>query len=45
MDALNAHNLEDTLELQERSAEVDEKLLTKMNMTACDIIRSYLHSI
>ena len=26
MDALNAHNLKDTLELQERLAEVDEKL-------------------
>jgi len=26
MDALDAQNLEDTLELQERSAEVDEKV-------------------
>ena len=42
MDALDAQNLEDTLELQERPVEVDEKIWKKMNRTACDIIRSFL---
>ena len=42
MDALNAQNLKDTLELQERLVKVDEKVWKKMNKTACGIIRSYL---
>ena len=42
MDALNAHNLKDTLELQERPGEVDEKVQKKMNRRACGVIRSYL---
>ena len=41
MDALNA-NLDDTLELQERPAEVDEKVWKKMNKMTCNAIRSYL---
>jgi len=40
MDALNAQNLEDTLELQERPTEVNEKVWKKMNRTACGIIMS-----
>jgi len=39
---LNAQNLEDTTELQERSAEVKEKVWKKHNRMACGIIRSYL---
>ena len=42
MDALNAQNLKDALELQERPAKVDEKVWKKTNRTACSIIRSYL---
>ena len=42
MDALNAKNLEDTLEFQERPAEVDENVWKKMNRTACGVISSYL---
>jgi len=42
MDALNAQNLEDTLKLQERQAEVDEKVWKKMNRMACGVIMSYL---
>ena len=42
MDALNAQNLEDTLELQKKPIEEDEKVWKKMNMTACGVIRSYL---
>jgi len=42
MDALNARNKEDTLELQDRSAEVEEKVWKKMNQATCGVIRSYL---
>ena len=42
MDALNAQNLEDTFELQERPTEVNEMVCKKMNRTACGIIRSCL---
>ena len=42
MDTLNAQNLKDTLELQERLAEVYEKVWKKMNRTACGVTRSFL---
>jgi len=42
LDALNAQNLEDTLELQERPIEVDEKFWKKMNRTTCGIFKSCL---
>ena len=38
MNALNVQNLEDTLELQERLTEVDEKIQKKMNRMACRVI-------
>ena len=41
LNALNAQNLEETLELQERPVEIDEKVW-KMNRTGCGVIRSYL---
>ena len=37
MDTLNAQNLKDTIELQERPAEVDEKVCKKMNKTVCGV--------
>jgi len=40
MDTLNAQNLKDTIELQERPAEVDEKVCKKMNRMAYGVIRS-----
>ena len=42
LDALNAQNLGDTFELQERPVEVDEKVWKKMNRTGYGVIRSYL---
>jgi len=42
LDALNAQNLNDALELQERSEEMEEKVWKKMNKTACGVIRSCL---
>jgi len=42
LDALNAQNLENALELQEKPAEMDEKFWKKMNRTACGVIRSCL---
>ena len=39
---MNTQNLEDTLELQEKPEEIDEKVLKKMNQMVCDVIRSYL---
>jgi len=42
MDVLNAQNLEDTLLLQEKSADILDKNWNKMNQTACDITRSCL---
>jgi len=42
IDVVNAQNLENTLELQERLAEVDEKVWKKMNRTAYNVIRSCL---
>ena len=39
LDALNAQNLEDVLELQERSEEMEEKNWKKINRTACGVIR------
>ena len=40
--ALNAQNLEDTSELQEKPAEVGEKVWKKMNRTACSVIKYWL---
>jgi len=40
MDALMASNLEDTLQLKEKTEETSEKDCGKMNRTACDFIRS-----
>ena len=42
MDALNAQNLEDTLELDGKPDNIDEKVWKKMNRTACGVIRSCL---
>ena len=42
LDALNAQNLEDALKLQERPAEMEEKIWKKMNRTTCGVIRSCL---
>ena len=42
MDTLNAQNLKDTFEFQERPTEVDEKIWKKMNRMACGVIRSYI---
>jgi len=42
IDALNVLNLYDTLKLQEKPAEVDEKVWKKMNRMACGCIMSYL---
>ena len=39
LDTLNEQNLEDALELQEKSTEMDEKILKKMNRMACGVIR------
>ena len=42
INALNAPNLEDTLELQEKSEDVQENDWKNMNRTVCGVIRSYL---
>ena len=42
LDALNAQNLEDTLELDAKPTDLDDKTWNKMNRTACGVIRSYL---
>jgi len=42
MDELNAQNLKDMLLLQEKLVETSKKNWTKMNQTACGIIRSCL---
>jgi len=42
VDALNAQNLEDALELQERPEEMKEKIWKKINRTSCGVIRLYL---
>ena len=42
LDALNVQNLNDTLELQEKPAEMEEKIWKKMNRKACGVIRYYL---
>ena len=42
LDALNAQNLEDTLELDGKPDEIEEKVWKKMNRTACGVIRSCL---
>ena len=42
MDVLNTHNLEETLELQEKPTKSSEKDWKKMNQTACGVIRSSL---
>jgi len=41
-DALNAQNLKEALELQEKPAEMDEKVRKKMNKIACRVIMSCL---
>jgi len=42
LDALNAQNLEDSLELQEKPIEMEEKVWKKMNRMACEVIKSRL---
>ena len=42
LDALNAQNLEDTLELDGKPDEIEENVWKKMNRTACGVIKSYL---
>ena len=41
-DALNAQNLEDTLELKEKPVDLDDAVWNKMNRSACGVIRSCL---
>ena len=45
LDALNAQNLEDTLESQEKPTEIKEKIWKKMNRTACGVISFVKHKI
>jgi len=42
LDALNVQNLEDSLELQEKPTEMEEKVRKKMNRMMCGVIRSCL---
>ena len=42
LDALNAQNLEDTLELDGKTDDIEENVWKKMNRTACGVIRSCL---
>jgi len=42
LDALNTQNLKDSLELHEKSADMEEKVWKKMNRTVCGVIRSCL---
>lgn len=42
LDALNAQSFENILELQEKPAEVKQKVWKKMNKTTCGVIRSYM---
>ena len=44
-DALNAQNLEDTLKLQEKPANIVEKNWKKMNQMACESSNLILHKI
>ena len=44
MDALDAQNLQETLELQEKPKDMEDKVWKKMNRTACGVIRSCLTS-
>ena len=41
-DALNAQNLEDTLEFESKPADLDDAVWKKMNRSACGVIRSCL---
>jgi len=40
LDELNAQNLEDSLDLQEKLSEMEENVWKKMNRIACGVIRS-----
>ena len=45
LDALNAQNLKDSLELQEKPENMEVKVSKKMNITTFGVIRSFLSQV
>jgi len=45
LDALNAQNLKDALELKEKPTEMNKKVWKKINRTTCGVIRSCLSQV